>query len=138
MHTSMTFFKLDFTLGYRNTIVNLNATTCNVNNGNEMNIIRRIHACKKTFLLALVLVHSTVVDTIFDTSSTILVTAPVDAGFFGGVRSHFSIRSTFVLNLTFRLELLMKIDELALDIAYLIPLLIYQQQYFSYMMTFMY
>ena len=38
----------------------------------------------KKILLALVLVHSTVVDIIFDTSSTILLMAPVDAGFSGG------------------------------------------------------
>ena len=38
----------------------------------------------KIFLLALVL-HSTVVDTIFDASPTILVMVPVDAGFLGGL-----------------------------------------------------
>ena len=65
-------------------IVNLNATICNANNVSETNIVRRIHACKKIFTS---LVHSTVVDTIFDTFSTILVMVPVDAGFLG-VRSH--------------------------------------------------
>ena len=44
---------------------------------------------------------------------------------FQEVRSHFSIRSTLVLHLAFRFKLLMKINELALDIAYLIPLLVY-------------
>ena len=39
----------------------------------------------KIFLLALV--HSTVVDTIFYASSTILVMVPVHAGFFGGLSS---------------------------------------------------
>ena len=62
-------------------IVNLNATICNTNNVSETNIIRKRHASKKCLLA---LVHSTVVDTIFDTSSTILVMVPVDAGFFGG------------------------------------------------------
>ena len=61
MHMYMTFFKLNFTFGYKNTIVNLNATICNANNVSETNVIRRIHACKN-FLLAIV--HSTVVDTI--------------------------------------------------------------------------
>ena len=37
------------------------------------------------FLLALILVHSTVVGTIFDTSWIILVMVPVDAGFSGGL-----------------------------------------------------
>ena len=79
---SETLFKLDFTLGYRTMIINLNVTICDANNVSELNIVRRMHACKKV-LLALVLVHSTVVDTIFDTSSTILVMVPVDAGFPG-------------------------------------------------------
>ena len=45
-------------------------------------LIEKRHACKK-FLL--VLVHSTVVDTIFDAFLTILVMVPVDAGFLGGL-----------------------------------------------------
>ena len=56
--------------------------------------------------------------------SHVCLNPTTDAGFFGGVRSHFSVRSTLVLHLTFRSKLLMKIDELALDIAYLIHLLI--------------
>ena len=104
-------------------IVSLNATICNANNVSETNVIRKRHACKKIFLLALV--HSTVVDTIFDTSLTILVMVPVDARFFGGLDPISSIRSTLALHLTFRFELLMNIDELALEIAYLIHLLIY-------------
>ena len=39
----------------------------------------------KKVLLALVLVHSTMADAIFDTSLTILVMVPVDAGFFEGL-----------------------------------------------------
>ena len=64
-------------------IVTLNATICIVNNVSKTNVIRNRHACKKIFLLALV--HSTVVDTTFDPSFTILVMVPVDAGFLGGL-----------------------------------------------------
>ena len=78
-------------------IINLNATICNVNNVSETKIVRRIHACKQIFLLALV--HSTVFDTIFDTSLTILVMVPVDAGFSGGLDPISLIRSTLVLHL---------------------------------------
>ena len=63
-------------------IVNLYATICNANNVSETNIIRKSNACK-IFLLALV--YSTVVDTIFGASLTILVMVPVEAGFFGGL-----------------------------------------------------
>ena len=48
-----------------------------------------------------------------------------DAGFFGQLDSISSIRSTLALHLAFRFELLMNIDELAFEIAYLIHLLIY-------------
>ena len=75
----------------------------------------------KRFLLALV--HSTVVDTISDASSRILVMVPVDAGFLGGLDPISSIRLTLVLHLAFRFELSMNIDELALSVAYLIYLL---------------
>ena len=44
---------------------------------------------------------------------------------FGGLDPIPPIRSTLALHLTFRFELSMKIDKLALEIAYLIPLLIY-------------
>ena len=64
-------------------IINLCTTICNVNSDSETNIVRRKNACK-TILLALVLVYSTVVDIIFDISSTILVMVPVEAGFSGG------------------------------------------------------
>ena len=43
---------------------------------------------------------------------------------FWGVRFHFSIKSTLVLHLAFSFKLLMKIDELDLDITYFIPLFI--------------
>ena len=100
-HMSETFSKLDFTLAYRNTIIKmLNATICDANNVSETNIIRRIYVCKEKCLLALVLVHSTVVDTIFVTSSTILVMVPVDAGFSGGLDPISLIRSTLALHLT--------------------------------------
>ena len=74
----------------------------------------------KIFLLALVLVLSTVVYTIFDTSLTILVMVPVDAGFSGGAGSHFAYQVNPGAAPYIRFELSMKIDELALGIAYLI------------------
>ena len=58
----------------------------------------------KKFLLALVLVHSTVVDIIFDTSSTILVMVLVDAGFSWGLSPMSFIRSTLALHLTLGLN----------------------------------
>ena len=76
--------------------------------------------------ILLAIVHSTVVDTIFDASLTILVMVPVDAGFFGGLDPISSSRSTLALHLAFRFELSMNIDELALGVAYLTYLLIYQ------------
>ena len=79
----------------------------------------------RKILLALVLVHSTVVDTIFDTYLTMLVMVQDDAGFLGGLDPISSIRSTLALHLTFRFKLLMNIDKLALEIIYLILLLIY-------------
>ena len=75
--------------------------------------------------MLLALVHSIVVDTIFDTSLTILVMVPVDAGFFGELYPISFIRPTLALHLTFRFEWSMNIDELALEIACLIHLLIY-------------
>ena len=119
----MTFFKLILTIEYKSMIVNLSATICIANDVSETNVIRKRHACKK-FLLALV--HSTVVDTIFYASSTILVMVPVDAGFLGRFEPISSIRSTLALHLTFRFKLLMNIDELVLGVAYLTYLLIYQ------------
>ena len=93
----------------------MSETICGANNESETNVVRRMNACKN-FLLALVLVHSTEVDTIFDTSSTILVMVPVDAGFWGDW-----IPFTYWANPStaphIRFELSMKIDELALGIA---------------------
>ena len=66
----------------------------------EINVVRRINACKNFFLLALVLVHSTVADAIFDISSTILVMVPVNARFSRGLAPILHIRSTLVLHLT--------------------------------------
>ena len=99
LHMSETLFKLDFTLWYRNMIINLYITICDVNNASKINIVRRINVCKKIFT-ALVLVHSTVHDAIFDTFLTILVMVPVDAGFSGGLDPISLIRSTIVLHLT--------------------------------------
>ena len=92
-------FKIDFTLGYRNMTKKLYTVICGANNESEINIVRRINACKKIFLLALVLVHSTVVDTIFDISLTILVMVPVDTGFSRGLAPILHIRSTLALHL---------------------------------------
>ena len=96
---SETLFKLDFTLGYRNTTMKLYTVICSTKIESEINVVRRINACKKN-LLALVLVHSTVVDTIFDISSTILVMVPVDAGYSGGLAPILLVRSTLALHLT--------------------------------------
>ena len=74
-------------------IVTLNATICIVNEVSETNITRKRHVHNKKFLL--VLVRSTVIDTIVYASSTILVMVPVDAGFSGGVLS-----PTFLLGQT--------------------------------------
>ena len=90
MHMSETLFKIDFPIGYRNTIINLCTTICHTNNESETNVVRRINACKKEILLAFFLVYFTVVDIIFDTSFTILVMVPVDADFFLGVSYHFA------------------------------------------------
>ena len=122
MHTSVTFFKLNFIFGIKNMIVNLNATICDANDVSETNVIRRIHVCKN---ILPALVHSTVLDTIFDTSSTILVMVPIDAGFFRVLDPILSIRQTLALHLVFRFKLWDDIDKLALGIAYLIHLLIY-------------
>ena len=73
---------------------------CGTSNESEINFVRRINACKNFFLLGLVLVHFTVVDTIFDISSTILVMVPVDGGFSRGLTPILHIRSTLVLHLT--------------------------------------
>ena len=72
---------------------------CSVNNESEANVVRRMNACKKK-LLAFVLVHSTVVNTIFDTSSAILVLVPVDGGFPGWLDPISLISSTLALYLT--------------------------------------
>ena len=71
--------------------MNLWITICDVNSESETNIVRRKNACKKLFLLALVLVHSTVVDIISDISSTILVMALVEVVFSWGIGSHFTL-----------------------------------------------
>ena len=80
-------------------IIKLYTTICSVNNKSEINVVRRINACKKIFLLALVLVHSTVLDTNFNTFSTILVMVPVNAGFSGRLDPILLVRSTLALQL---------------------------------------
>ena len=104
-------------------IVNLNATICNANKVSETNAIRRIHAGKKIFYLPLSLSIPLWLIPFLILLQQSWSWYQLMQGF-GGVRSHFSIRSTLALHLAFRFKLLMKIDELALDIAYLIPLLV--------------
>ena len=58
----------------------------------------------KFFLLALVLVLSTVVDIIFDTFLTVLVIVPIDAGFSCRLAPILLIRSTLALHLTLGLN----------------------------------
>ena len=77
--------KIDFTISYRSMIMNLWITICNVNSESERTLLEGKNACKKIFLLALVLVHSTVVDIISNISLTILVMVPVEVGFCKGL-----------------------------------------------------
>ena len=77
---SETLFKVDFAFGCRNMIIKLYTAICSANNESEINVVRRINACKK-ILLALVLVHSTIVVIIFGVSSAILVMVPVEVVF---------------------------------------------------------
>ena len=85
MCMSEALLKTDFTILHRNTIMNLCITVCDVNNESETNVVMRINACKKIFLLALVLVHSIVVGIIFDIFWTILVMVPVEVVLFEGL-----------------------------------------------------
>ena len=64
--------------------MNLWVYICDVNNESDTNVVRRINTCKKFFLLALVHVHSIVLDIIFGISSTILVMVPAEVVYFGG------------------------------------------------------
>ena len=103
MHTLTNFFKLILKFKYKIMIINLTATIHIANNVSEINAIRKRHACKIKFLLALA--GSIAIDTAFDTSSTILVMVPVEAGFLGGYEPIYSIQSTLALHLTFRFRL---------------------------------
>ena len=81
---------------------------------------------KKTFYLLLSLSHSSVVDVIFDISSTILVMIPVETVFSGGGLAPIShVKSTLALFLTLGLNCQRRFILLTLGIAYLIPLLVY-------------
>ena len=120
---SVTFFKLILIFEYKSMIVNLNATICDANNVSETNAIRRIHACKKNFYLPSSIPLWLIPFLILLRQSWLW--HQLMQGFLGGLDPISSIRSTLALHLTFRLKLLMNVDELALEIVYLIHLLIY-------------
>ena len=69
-----------------------------------MNAVIRINASKKNVLLALVLVHSTIVVIIFGVSLAILVMVPVEVIFLGCIRIHMPSRPTLALLLTLGLD----------------------------------
>ena len=73
--------KRDFTNLHRNMVIIMCTAVCDVNSESKMNVVIRINACKKIFLLALVLVHSTIVVFIFGVSLAILVMVPVEVVF---------------------------------------------------------
>ena len=77
---------------------------CDVNSESEMNVVIRINACKNFFLLALVLVHSTIVVIIFGVSPAILVMVPVEVVFPCVLGPVTLSRSTIALLLACRLR----------------------------------
>ena len=79
------FLKLILIFNFRNTSIVLTITVHIESNVNEINADRNKHICKTKFLLAL-LCSFAQVDTAFDALVTILVMAPVDAGFSGGYK----------------------------------------------------
>ena len=82
-HIPTIFLKLIFMFDFRNTTIILTVTVHIESNVIEINADRNKHICKKYFLLAL-LCSIALVDAAFDALATILVRAPVDAGFSGG------------------------------------------------------
>ena len=92
--------KRDFTNVHRKTIIIMCTGVCAVNSKSKMNIIIRINACKKIFLLALVLVHSTMFFIIFGVSLAILVMVPVEVIFWDALGPVTLSRPTLVLLLT--------------------------------------
>ena len=62
--------------------MNLYIVVCNVKCTNEINDATSTNVCKKILVLALVFLHSVIIDET-NTSFTILVMAPVDAVFRG-------------------------------------------------------
>ena len=69
---------------FRNTTIILTVTFCIESNVIEINTDRNKHICKR-ILLAL-LFSIALVDAAFDALATILVRAPVEAGFSGGYK----------------------------------------------------
>ena len=70
------------TLQYRNKTTNSYIVVCKAKCTNEIDDASSMNVCKKILVLALVFLHSVIIDET-DTSSTILVMVPVDAGFWG-------------------------------------------------------
>ena len=123
MGMSETLFKLDFMLGYRNMIINLYITICSVNNESEINVVRRINACKKIYLpLSLSILLWLMPFLILSQQSWSWY--QLMQGFLGGwIPFHLLVNPSAAPHIRFKL--LVKIDTLTLGIAYLIPLLIY-------------
>ena len=81
MHMPEALPKRDFTNVQRNMVIIMCTAVCDVKSESEMNVVIRINACIK-FLLALILVHSTIV-IISGVSLAILVMVPVEVVFWG-------------------------------------------------------
>ena len=96
MHMSKALPKIHFTDLHRNIFIALCTTVCDANSESETNIVIRLNACKKN-VLALVLVHSTIVVSItFGVSLTILVMIPLEAVLLGELDPITLFRSTLV------------------------------------------
>ena len=101
----MILLKLIFLFHYRNATIILTVTVHIENNMIEINANRNKHICKNFFLLAL-LFSIAPVDAAFDALVTILVMAPVDAGFSGGYKPICPIWLTLGLHLALQFRLL--------------------------------
>ena len=96
-HMSEALPKRDCTNLHRNMIIAMCTAVCDVNSESKMNVVIRINACKKFFLLDLVLVHSAIVLINFGVSSAILVMVPVEAAFLGELEPITLFRLTLAL-----------------------------------------
>ena len=105
MHMTKALPKIHFTDLHNNVSITLSTVVCDANNERKTNVAIRMSASKKKFLLALVIVQSTIVASIiFGVSSTILVMVPVEAVLFGGFDPITLFRPTLVLLLTLGLN----------------------------------